>query len=531
MATHYRDDQFAQAVTRGDGRVGEDVTENARTIQSLPLKLRDHRWDAFETRGEVVMNRHGFERLNDERELQGQPRFANPRNAAAGSLRVLEPAITASRPLDYYAYGLLVDGEPPLDSHWETLEQLAKCGFKVNPNRALCRDLDELLAFCRKWEEQRDTLPYEIDGVVAKVDSRAQQQSLGFTSKAPRWAIAFKYPARQGETQVENIEVQVGRTGALTPVAHLKPVRISGVMVSRATLHNEDEIERLGLQIGDTIVIERSGDVIPKVVRVKSEGSVRRPFRMPKHCPVCGGDIVREARRGGESMHQHELSGATEGIDSALLRASVMNIDGLGESLVNQLVEKKIVRSVADLYVLTTEQLMELERMGKKSADRIIRNIDASRNQPLPRVLNGLGIPFVGERTATILADTFGSLDRIATADMDTLQAAEEVGPKVAHSIRRFFDEPRNRELVERLRAAGLQFEHEKKRTAGTLAGKTFVLTGTLPDVEPRRSEGTDRDGRRQGKRLGQQEDQLCRCRRRGRIEARQGAGTRDRYS
>jgi DNA ligase (NAD+) len=481
MAAHYRNDQFVQAVTRGDGRVGEDVTENARTIKSLPLKLRDHRWEGFETRGEVVMNRHGFERLNDERERQGQPRFANPRNAAAGSLRVLEPAITASRPLDYYAYGILVDGEPPLGSHWDTLEQLVKYGFKVNPNRAICRDLDELLAFCRKWEEQRDTLQYEIDGVVAKVDSRAQQRLLGFTSKAPRWAIAFKYPARQAETQVENIEVQVGRTGALTPVAHLKPVRISGVMVGRATLHNEDEIERLGLQIGDTIVIERSGDVIPKVVRVKSEGSVRRPFRMPKHCPVCGGDIVREP---GEAASRCINTNCPARLKESILHFSarpVMNIDGLGESLVNQLVEKKIVLSVADLYMLNTEQLMELERMGQKSADRIIRNIDASRNQPLPRVLNGLGIPFVGERTATILADTFGSLDRIAAADMDTLQAAEEVGPKVAHSIRRFFDEPRNRELVERLRVAGLQFQHKKKHTAGTLAGKTFVLTGTLP--------------------------------------------------
>ncbi len=251
--------------------------------------------------------------------------------------------------------------------------------------------------------------------------------------------------------------------------------------MARATLHNEDEIERLGLQIGDTIVIERSGDVIPKVVRVKSEGSIRRLFRMPKHCPVCGGDIVREP---GEAASRCINTNCPARLKESILHFSarpVMNIDGLGESLVNQLVEKKIVLSVADLYLLKTEQLMELERMGQKSADRIIRNIDASRNQPLPRVLNGLGIPFVGERTATILADTFGSLDRIAAADMDTLQAAEEVGPKVAHSIRRFFDEPRNRELVERLRAAGLQFQHKKKHTAGTLAGKTFVLTGTLP--------------------------------------------------
>ena len=481
MAAHYRDGRFAQAVTRGDGRIGEDVTENARTIRSIPLKLRCESWSIFETRGEVVMNRHGFERLNDERELQGLPRFANPRNAAAGSLRVLEPAITASRPLDYYAYGLLVDGVTPLDSHWETLEHLVAAGFKVNPNRAICRDLDELLAFCETWEARRDNLPYEIDGVVAKVDSRAQQQSLGFTSKAPRWAIAFKYPARQAETQVENIEVQVGRTGALTPVAHLRPVPVSGVMVSRATLHNEDEVERLGVHIGDTIVIERSGDVIPKVVRVKTHGAHRKPFRMPKHCPVCGGDVVRQI---GEAASRCINTNCPARLKESILHFAarpVMNIDGMGESLVNQLVEKGIVRSVADLYDLTAEQLMELERMGKKSADRIIRNIDASRKQPLPRLLNGLGIPFVGERTGAILADTFGGLDIIAEADAATLQSAEEVGPKVANSIRRFFDEPRNIELVSRLKAAGLQFEHVKKRTAGPLAGKTFVLTGTLP--------------------------------------------------
>jgi DNA ligase (NAD+) len=482
MAAHYRAGVFAQAVTRGDGRVGEDVTENARTIRSIPLRLRGKDWDALETRGEVVMNRGGFERLNSERELQGLPRFANPRNAAAGSLRVLEPAITASRPLDYYVYGLLVEGAPPLDSHWETLQTLESLGFKVNQNRAICRDLDELLAFCRQWDGKRDELPYEIDGVVVKLDSRVQQQSMGFTSKAPRWAIAFKYPARQGETEVENIDVQVGRTGALTPVAHLKPVALSGVMVSRATLHNEDEIERLGLQIGDTIVIERSGDVIPKVVRVKAQGVGRRPFHMPSQCPVCGGDIVREA---GESASRCINTNCPARLKESVLHFSarpVMNIDGLGESLVNQLVDKAMVRSVADLYDLTAEQLLELERMGRKSAERIINNIDGSRKQPLPRLLSGLGIPFVGERTGAILADTFGSLDAIQAADLETLQAAEEVGPKVAHSIRRFFDEPRNRELVERLRTAGLQFQHTKKKTAGTLAGKTFVITGTLPE-------------------------------------------------
>ena len=483
MGVHYSGDQFAKAVTRGDGRVGEDVTENARTIRSIPLRLRRRDWPLFETRGEVVMNRKGFEKLNAERELQGLPKFANPRNAAAGSLRVLEPGITATRPLDYYAYGLLVEGASPYDSHWKTLNTLDELGFKVNPRRKLCSGLEELMEFCRDWESKRDELAYEIDGVVAKVDSRAQQQKLGFTSKAPRWAIAFKYPARQAETIVENIEVQVGRTGALTPVAHLKPIAISGVMVARATLHNEDEIERLGLQIGDTIVIERSGDVIPKVVRVAGEGKERRPFAMPKHCPVCGGDIVREP---GEAASRCINTNCPARLKESVLHfsaRSVMNIDGLGDSLVDQLVDKGLVRSVADLYDLTAPQLMALERMGQKSADRIIKNIEGSRKQPLPRILNGLGIPFVGERTATILAETFGSLDVIREADMETLQSAEEVGPKVAHSIRRFFDEPRNLELVERLRTAGLLFTHEKKKVTGALTGKTFVLTGTLPNL------------------------------------------------
>jgi DNA ligase (NAD+) len=480
MAAHYRDGVFAQAVTRGDGRVGEDVTENARTIHSLPLRVEAGE-PLLEVRGEVIMNRHGFERLNAEREQQGQPKFANPRNAAAGSLRVLEPGITASRPLEYHAYLLLVGGAPAEASHWASLDRLAAMGFKVNPHRRLCEHLEDLLAFIAEWDASREKLAYEIDGVVVKVDSRAQQDALGWTSKAPRWAIAFKYPARQAETELMNIEVQVGRTGALTPVAHLKPVFVAGVTVSRATLHNEDEIERLGVQIGDTVVLERSGDVIPKIVRVKERGAVRRPFCMPRQCPVCGGEVVREA---GEAASRCINTNCPARLRESVLHFAarpVMNIDGMGEALVDQLVGGGIVRSVADIYDLRAGQLMELERMGTKSAERIMRNIEASKKQPLPRVLNGLGIPFVGERTAVILAEHFGSLDAIMQADMDTLQGAEEVGPKVAHSISRFFNLPQNRELVERLRAAGLQFTHEKRRRGGTLDGKTFVLTGTLP--------------------------------------------------
>ncbi|MGA2598670.1 MAG: NAD-dependent DNA ligase LigA [Bryobacteraceae bacterium] len=534
MAARYRNGYFEQAITRGDGLVGEDVTENARTIRSLPLRTggaddrtggaddrtggaddrlassaflspssaddrlassasqpkQATRTDGppyqFEARGECIMNRRAFERINEQRDAEDLPRYANPRNAAAGAVRNLEPSVTASRRLDFYPYFLLANGTTVFESHWQSLLALEKMGFKVNPHKAKCANVDELLAFCHEWEAKRDSLPYEIDGVVAKVDSIPQQQTLGWTAKAPRWAIAFKFPARQEQTVIESIGVYVGRTGALTPVAHLRPVFISGVTVSNATLHNEDEIARLGVEIGDTVLIERSGDVIPKVVRVVAQGVDRKPFKMPKHCPVCGGDIVREE---GESASRCINTNCPARLKESILHFAargVMDIDGMGYALVDQLVSKKMVQNVADIYNLTTEQLMDLERMGKKSAAKIIANIDASRARPLHRVLNGLGIPFVGERTAQILGDTFGSLDVIANSDQEALQEAEEVGPKVAHSIFKFFNEPHNKELVERLRKAGLQFEQQikPKKKAGALAGKSFVLTGTLPTLK-----------------------------------------------
>jgi DNA ligase (NAD+) len=482
MAARYENGIFVRAITRGDGLEGEDVTENAKTIRSLPLKLREGPGD-IEVRGEVIMNRRAFERLNEERRAQGLPLYANPRNSAAGSLRVLDPAITAARQLDYYAYLLLRDGAPFIPSHWDSLALLERMGFKVNPHRRLCQKFEDLLEFLAEWETRREELAYEIDGVVVKVDSIEQQRRLGWTAKAPRWAIAFKYAPRQAETIVENIEVQVGRTGTLTPVAHLRPVNVGGVTVSRATLHNEDEIERLGLQIGDIVAVERSGEVIPKVVRVVRPGEDRRPFRMPKTCPVCGGKVVREAGEvASRCINTNCPARLKESIRHFASRA-VMDIDGLGDALIEQLVDKGLVRSVADLYRLKLEQLVELERMGEKSASKLLANIEASRARPLPRVLNGLGIPFVGERTAQILAETFGSLDAIAQADIETLQTAPEVGPKVAHSIYTFFREPRNRELIERLRAEGLEFHYETKKRGGPLEGKTFVLTGTLPTL------------------------------------------------
>jgi DNA ligase (NAD+) len=484
MAVHYENGKMVRAITRGDGQTGEDVTENARTIRSVPLRVKS-KLPAFEVRGETLFTKQAFERLNARQQQQGLPAFANPRNAAAGSLRALEPTLTASRQLEYSPYFLLVDGKFYFDSHWESLEELARMGFKVNSHRKRCSGLDEVLEFFKNWGSKRESLSYEIDGVVIKVDSIRQQVQLGWTAKAPRWAIALKFPAHQEQTVVDGIEVQVGRTGTLTPVAHLKAVKIAGVTVTRATLHNEDEIARLGVEIGDTVLVERSGDVIPKVVRVVKQGHDRRPFKMPKHCPVCGGEIVREEGEAASRCINTNCPARLKESVSHFAGRGVMDIDGMGDVLVDQLVTRGIVKSVADIYDLTLPQMLELDRMGEKSAEKVLRNIDASRKQPLPRVLNGLGIPFVGERTAQILADTFGSMDAIAEADEEKLQEAEEVGPKVSESIRQFFHERRNRELVERLRQAGLTFEHQikPKKTSGPLAGKVFVLTGTLPNI------------------------------------------------
>jgi DNA ligase (NAD+) len=483
LAVHFEGGELVRAITRGDGQVGEDVTENARTIRSLPLRVQQTA--PFEVRGETIMSRQAFERLNADREQEGLPLYANPRNSAAGSLRVLDPTITASRQLDFMAYFYLVDGRPALDSHWASLDHLAQLGFKVNPHRRLCHSLEELLAFCQEYEQRRESLTYEIDGVVAKVDSAGQQQRLGWTAKAPRWAIAYKYAARHDETVVEDILIQVGRTGVLTPVAALRDVPVGGVTVSRATLHNEEEIARLGIQIGDWVRVERSGDVIPKVVAVIRKGESRRPFHMPSHCPVCQSEVVKlEGEVAVRCLNINCPARLKQSIEHFASR-SVMDIDGLGEALVEQLVDRGLVRNVADLYTLTQEQLESLERMGRKSAEKVLQNINASRQRSLARLISGLGISFVGERTAQILADTFGDLDRIATLSAEQLMAAEEVGPKVAAAILAWFAQPRNRELIEQLRAAGLNFRQEvRRRTAGPLAGCTYVLTGTLPTLK-----------------------------------------------
>jgi DNA ligase (NAD+) len=487
MALRFEGGALALGATRGDGTTGEDVTANVRTIRSVPLHIPRQRLkqaglpDSFEVRGELLMPTTSFERMNEEQGQKGLPRFANPRNATAGTVRQLDPRITASRRLDFFAYGLLANGKTIFDRHSEALKALQTAGFKVNPNHRLVHSIEEVWAFITQWEGKRDTLPYETDGIVVKVDRIALQQELGYTGKAPRWAIAYKYAARSGETQIEDIHVQVGRTGKLTPVAALKPVPIGGTTVSRATLHNMDEIKRLGVRIGDWVIVERGGDVIPKVVRVdESKPRGTRHFRMPERCPECGGHVVRAE---GEADHRCINANCPAKLRETIRHfaaRSVMNIEGMGDALVNQLVESRLVKDVADIYSLGEADLLNLERMGKKSAQNILREIDQSKKLPLDRVIYGLGIPFVGERTAQLLAEHFGSMDAFMTANEEELQQVNEVGPRVSSAIREFFDEPRNLKMVERLRNAGLTFKGKKKERGTVLAGKTFVLTGTL---------------------------------------------------
>jgi DNA ligase (NAD+) len=489
MALTYENGSLVQGVTRGDGLEGEDVTGNVRTIRSVPLRIEAKKLEAigrpkrFEVRGEVIMTRRAFEQVNAQREAAGEPKFANPRNAAAGSMRQLDPRIVAERRLDMYLYQLLVDGDVPLPEHWQALDALAKMGFKVNPHRRLCRSFDELLAFIQEWETKRDTLDYEIDGIVVKVNDARLWAELGTTAKSPRWAVAYKYPARQATTQVVNIRAQVGRTGTLTPVADLEPVDVGGVTVSHATLHNMDEIERLGVKIGDTVLIQRAGEVIPQVVKVVKQAADGRQFRMPKKCPVCGGDVYRSE---GEVAYRCVNAACPARLKETLLYFAgrrAMNIDGLGEKLVDQLVDKGLVRDVADLYSLTHEQVANLERMADKSAANLLAEIENSKKAELARVIFALGIRFVGERTAQFLAEHFGSLDKLAKATAEELYEVEEVGPRVAESILHFFREPRNLKVLEKLRKAGLRFEQKKLRKAeGKLTGKQFVLTGTLPN-------------------------------------------------
>ncbi len=491
LALIYEDGKLVRGVTRGDGTVGEDVTLNVRTVRSVPLLIPKEKLKKagipkdFEVRGELLMPTAAFKKVNEERERKGLATFANPRNFTAGTVRQLDANVTAERRMDFFPYILLENGRTYFDRHWKTLDALVDAGFKVNPKRRLVHTMEEVWAFIQEWEGKRESLEYEIDGIVVKVDRTGLQDELGFTGKAPRWAIAYKYAARAGITKLEDIRVQVGRTGKLTPVAMLAPVLIGGTTVRNATLHNMDEIERLGLEIGDWVQVERGGDVIPKVAKVIDDKDHPRPrelrtFEMPENCPVCGTKVVRTE---GEVDYRCVNANCPAKLLGTILHFAsrgVMNIDGMGESLVNQLIERGLVRNVADIYALTKKDLLSLERFADKSAQNILDEIENSKKLPLERVIYGLGIRMVGERTAQFLAEHFGSMEALESAGVEELQNVNEVGPRIAESIVEFFSIAANRKLVERLRDAGLTLTGKKKERGTKLAGKTFVLTGTL---------------------------------------------------
>ena len=497
IALHYETQndggaRLAYGLTRGDGQIGEDVTSNIRTIRSVPLKISAEQLKKsgvpadFEVRGEVVMPAAAFLKMNEEREKQGLPPAVNPRNAAAGTLRTVEPSIVAQRRLDLYAYFLLSGGEYLAIGQEATLDALTALGFRVNPHRGRVHKVEEMLAYIRSAEERRAKLGYEIDGVVLKVDSQATRQRLGYTGRAPRWAIAYKFSAEQAITQMKDILISVGRSGKLTPTAYLNPVFVGGATISRATLHNADWIERMGLRIGDWVKVERGGDVIPKVAAIVEDAEHPRGthrFVYPTICPECGNAVVREEGEADYRCVNIDCPALLRGTLEHWGSRGVMNIEGLGEAAVAQLRERELVRSVADLYKLTREQLMELERFGEKSASTLLREIEQSKHAGLARVLMGLGIRFVGERTAELLAQEFGSIDAIMNASAEELERVEEVGSRISRSIVEFFTRPANRELIEHLHSAGVKMTAEKKQRSTELAGLTFVLTGTLPNI------------------------------------------------
>jgi DNA ligase (NAD+) len=490
----YVDGVFTVGSTRGDGRVGEDVTRNLRTIKQVPLRLFPLNGKVprlLEARGEVYMEKEAFRRLNEERERAGEPLFANPRNAAAGSLRQLDPNVTASRPLKIFFYAMGRAEGIEIRSQVELLTTFPKLGLPVNPLWKLCKTLDEVKAFYRELLAMRHELPYEADGMVVKVNDFAQREILGEVSRAPRWAIAYKFPAEEATTRVLDIVVQVGRTGALTPVANLKPVEVSGATVSRATLHNADEIRRKDIRIGDWVIVRRAGEVIPEVVKSIPERrtGAEKEFKMPERCPACGGPVVRPP---GEVAYRCENLSCPARIKESIRHFAsrrAMDIEGLGEKLVDQLVETGLVRKLSDIYRLKKEDLVNLERMGEKSAQNLLEQIERSKNAGLARLIFALGIRYVGEHLAEVLAQHFPSLEALSNATYEELIQIPEIGPRIAQSIVDFFRNAENRKLIQELKELGVKTEAEKPKE-GPLSGKTFVFTGTLsafPREEARR--------------------------------------------
>jgi DNA ligase (NAD+) len=487
MSLLYEKGSLVRGLTRGDGRTGEDVTANVRTIRTIPLTLDPARLKkaglsgTFEVRGEGIMTRKAFERLNEQQDVIGGKRYANARNAAAGSVRVLDPNITSSRRLDFFAYYLLVDGRPPKRRHSEILEVLSDLRFQVSEDWEVCESIEAVDKYINKWESKRQKLPFEIDGIVVKANEIALQNEVGFTAKSPRWAIAYKYPAHQETTLVRDILVSVGRTGVLTPFAVFEPVQIGGVTVVKSTLHNMDEVQRLGIHAGDTVLVERAGEVIPHVLKVVKHGTEEKEFKMPDKCPVCGMHVHHAE---GEIAYRCvNVSCPVRRRESFLHFAGrhAMNIDGLGEKIVDQLLEKNVVKDFADLYKLGLETLADLDRMAEKSAQNLIDEIAASKKNSLARLVYAIGMPFVGERTAQLLAEHFCSMDKLASASAEQLMEVGEVGPKVAEGVLEFFSETANRKLIEHLKAVGVNMKEERAAPiSAKFAGKTFVFTGTL---------------------------------------------------
>ena len=480
----YEHGRLVRAATRGDGTVGDDVTENVRTIRSIPLQLRGGGYpDLFEIRGEILMPYKSFERLNREREDIGETPFANPRNAAAGSLKQQSSAVTASRDLDAYLY-MLAGDEMPYATHYESLLAARQWGFKVSDQMKLCRNLDEVMDFIRHWDKARESLPFATDGVVIKVNSYAMQKQLGSTAKAPRWAVAYKFKAEQALTRLLSVDFQVGRTGAITPVANLEPVQLAGTVVKRASLHNAEQIALLDIRLGDMVYVEKGGEIIPKITEVKlsERPAESQPFEFITRCPECGTELVKYE---GEARHYCPNSSSCPpqivGRIVHFISRKAMNIEGLGDETVQLLYDYGLVHDISDLYTLKRADLVRLPRLGEKSADNILRNIEASKQVPFARVLFAIGIRFIGETTAKILARQFKNIDALIHADPEQLIEAEEVGEKIARSIIEYFADTGNMRIVERLRSYGLQFQNQVQEGAtDRLAGLNFVISGTF---------------------------------------------------
>ena len=480
ISIFYRNGRFSRGVTRGDGVRGDEVTSNVKTIRSLPLRIKETR--EVEVRGEIFLPFDSFQKLNQEQEKQGRALFANPRNAASGSIRQLDPREVAARRLDAFLYYIYVDGREP-ETQWDSLQRLKELGFKINPHSRRCPDLQDAIDFWEEFREKRDRLDHDVDGIVIKVDAAEQRNALGTTAKSPRWAISFKFPARQATTKVREIHVQVGRTGALTPVAVLEPVKLSGITITRSTLHNEGEIERKDIRVGDWVLLERSGDVIPRVVAAMKDRRTgkEKKFVFPLRCPVCGSVTFRPE---GEAISRcTNLSCPARLRESLLHFASrrAMNIEGLGDALVDQLLAKRLVGTIPDIYSLRFEDLVELERMGPKSAQNLLEEIEKSKQRDLAALLFALGIRHVGERLAQTLARHFRTLEALARAEREELTEVEDVGPTVAESIVFFFQQPENIALIRRVEKAGVNFRSRREQAGKRpLEGKTFVISGTL---------------------------------------------------